>query len=194
MIPPSKPALDDHDIQPDVADQFQVAFGLSEPPATLAEWAEVTSRLLETARQQESFDDWCRVSRSRHEIRSPKPSYYLGLFDTLLVAFIHRDSTDTTIRSHSPVSEHPVEVHVADDGISVTPDDAVMSFGVATDIVSARYFEVPDRIAYTRFTQYTNAFSDVPAYERWDGATMKAETMMIPLVVGLALARRVLAT
>jgi hypothetical protein len=194
MSPPSEPTLEDRDIPPDLANQFQVAFGLDESPATLAEWAEGTSLLLETARRQRSFDDWCRVDRSRHEVRSPKPAYYMGLFDTLLVLSIRGKSGAATIRSHSPVSERLVEVHSADDGMSVTPGDAVMSFGVATDVVSARYFEVPDRIAYTRFSQYTNAFSKLPAYERWDRATAEAETMMIPLSVGLALARRVLAT
>lgn len=192
MFPPSEPALEDRYIQAEVADRFRLAFGLDESPTNLAEWVEVTSQLLETARRQGSFDDWCRLSCSRHEIRSPEPVYYMGLFDTLLVPFVREAATDATIESQSPVSERSVEVHITEEGMSVIPGDAVMSFGAATDVVSTRYFEVPDRIAYTRFTRYTNAFSDVQAYERWDEDTTEAETMMIPLSVGIALARQVL--
>lgn len=193
MEPPSGPPLEDRDIPPDVADQFRVAFGLDGTPSNLAEWAEATARLIETAIIKETFDDWCRVSTSRHEIRSAESAYYRGLFDALLVSFIRANSAEFTIRSQSPVSERVVDVHIDGCETSFDPDGAVMSFGVATDVVATEYFEVPDRIAYNRFNQYTNAFASLSAYERWTDATPEAVTMVIPLSTGVALAQRVLA-
>jgi len=143
VIAPSEPSLEELDVLPEVADQFQVAFGLDTPPATLAEWVDATSPLVQTATFQERFDHRFRTSSSRHQISAPERDYYIGLFDTLLVPFIRGDVREFTIRSESPVSERVMEVQVDAGEPSIAPDDAVMSFGVATDVVSAEYFEVP---------------------------------------------------
>jgi len=192
MIPPSEPSLEELDVLPEVADQFQGAFGLDTPPATLAEWVDATSPLVQTATFQERFDHRFRTSSSRHQISAPERNYYIGLFDTLLVPFIRGDVREFTIRSESPVSERVMDVQVDAGEPSIAPDDAVMSFGVATDVVSAEYFEVPAHIAYARFNKYTNAFGGIPAYERWARNIPDIETMRIPLSVGVVLAKRLM--
>lgn len=193
MVASSEPTLEDQGITPEVAEQFQVSFGLEKSPATLAEWVEHTSRLFKDTDFQSQFNELCRTGPSRHEAHFNGGIYhYRGLFDTLLLPFIRGASTEIVVSSRSPVSNCVINLQLMPDTLSVSPSDAVMSFGVATDFVAPDYFEVPASIAYCRFNQYSNAFRDGVEHDTWAASTPGAVTMPLSLPVGFALAHRLL--
>ncbi len=190
---PTNPSLEGYDIPSEVSKRFQTAFGLDEPPVTLAAWAAATSQLLDTARFSQRFDKLCQTPSSRHQVRiGGLIAHYQGVFDTLLLPFIYDVPAEIVVRSKSPLSDRVIEIGLTRNDVTTSPADAVISFGVATDVVTSDYLEVPSRVAYYRFNQYTNAFSTERAYKRWTDTTQDAVSMPLPVSVGFALARQLM--
>ncbi len=174
-----------------LSEQFQVSLGFDEPPATLADWADATADLLDDEYVPERPEDLCLTESSRHEARlDGETLYFQCFFDTLLVPFVVDGTPEVQVRSRSPVTDTVVTGTVTRDEVAVEPDGAVMSFGAATDVVSAAYLDVPATLAYRRFCPFIEAFPDESAYERWAETTKGGVTMPLSLAEGFALARR----
>ena len=181
--------LDDTRLAPEVAEQFRISFGLEETPATLTEWVEAASELLQSGFQK-SFDPRSDPNSFHHEVHVGEESFYCkGLFEALILPFIHEAGTGFLIRSQSPSTETIIKVSVTRDSFSINPDTAVTSFGVARDVVAPEYFDVPPDIAYHRFNQYTNTFPDEQTYQFWADQTENAVTMSLSIAEALVLAR-----
>lgn len=179
------------DIPRDVADQFRVSLGLDTAPETLDEWVAETVRTFGTELVPDRPDALCTTDSSRHEARFDDTARnFRCFFDLLLLPFVLEDSTAVRVRSRSPISTTVVSGRLTREGISFDPDAAVMSFGAATDVVSAEYLDVPASLAYHRFCPFINAFPDESEYERWALENETGVTMPLALSDGFAVARR----
>ena len=187
--------LEEREMPSELAEQFQVSLGLDRPPATLVEWADATAELLDNQHVPDRLEMLCLTANSRHEARiDGEIRHFRCFFDTLLVPFVADGTPEVRVRSRSPVSDAVVTGEVTDEAVSVEPKDAVMSFGAATDVVSADYLEVPATLAYRRFCPYINIFVDEAEYGRWEDADDSGVTMPLSVPEGFALARRLVAT
>jgi hypothetical protein len=81
------------------------------------------------------------------------------------------------------------DTRVSDDTVEVTPSEAVMSFGVATDAEIPTDGAIEPALAYTRLCPYINAFPARAEYEQWASETPEAATMVLSLADGFELAQ-----
>lgn len=185
------PALEDREIPGVLADQFRVSLGLDDAPATLAEWVAETGRLLTDEHVPDGPGALCLTGSSRHEARFDGERHnFRCFFDLLLLPFVLGDPADVHVRSRSPVTGTVVSGRVNRERVSIEPATAVVSFGAATDVVSAEYLDVPASLASRRFCPYINAFPDEAAYDRWATGVEDGVTMPLSMREGFAVARR----
>lgn len=181
----------DRDVPPQVADALRVALDLSEPPATLGDWAAAAARLLDESGVTVGLDGLCTAESSRHAARvGDGVRQFHCVLDALLLPFVVDDQEEFRVESRCPVSGEVVDIVISRDGVEATPLDAVMSFGVAADFEPPADGTVSPALAYESVCPYINAFPSRTAYEQWAGAgDADAVTMAFPLTEGFALAR-----
>lgn len=113
-------SIDDRRSPDSVAEQFGVALGLAEPPTTLGEWADETTRLLADVGLTVGMEEMCTSETSRHEVRVGDDVRHCHcVLDTLLVPFVLAEPTTVDVRSRSPVSSTVIELRSSRDDISV---------------------------------------------------------------------------
>lgn len=183
--------MQDREIPSAVAERLQIVLRLNEPPATLDVVADTVSHIFEAAGTSVEFEELCLTGSSRHEARvGDDVHHFRCVLDTLLLPFVLEEPTEFDIRSRSPVSDAVIEMTVGREGISVEPETAVISFGVAADVEppdSAK--EVVSGYGYETFCPYVNAFSSETEYDEWAAETPNAATMMLPVLDAFAFAR-----
>lgn len=183
-------AIDDRGIPDELATAMRRAFGIETAPGTLGEWAEMTAHVLDDADFEFGLEAMCTADESRHVAWiDGDPQTFHCVLDTLLVPFVVDEST-VQVRSESPVSDATVELAVTTEDVSATPPEAVMSFGVASDVSIPTDRELDPQVGYTRFCPYVNAFPDETEYEQWARETRDATTMAVPMSTGFELAQR----
>ncbi len=170
-----------------VADQFQVALGLSHRPATLGEWVDLTARRLDAADVEVGIEQLCVTDDAPHRVRLDGETYHFAcVLDTVLLPFVIDHPGTVTVRTRSPERGTVIEAEVSTDHVTVDPSGAVMSLGIGR----AR----PDREngpldgADAAVCPYINAFVDEAAYRRWASEADDAETMAVPFERGFQLA------
>lgn len=185
-------AVANREISPRVAASFQQVFGLDDRPETLGEWAEATASTLDDADVTLGVEEMCLTDESPHEARvGDEVEHFACVLDTLLLPFLRDEPGAVEVRSRSPVSEAVVEATVSAEDISVSPDGAVMSFGVTADPdPPAAATDALYEYGYANFCPYIRAFADEAEYEEWAADTPDAATMALPLTEGFELARR----
>lgn len=187
--------LEEREMPSELGEQFQVSLGLDRQPATLAEWADATAEILDHQHVPDSLEMLCLTADSHHEAWiDGETRHFRCFFDTLLLPFVVDGTPEVRFRSRSPVMDAIVTGEVTDEAVMVEPKDAVMSFGAATDVVSADYLDVPATLAYRRFCPYINIFTDDAEYRRWEDKEDSSVTMPLSVPEGFALARRLVAT
>lgn len=192
MTLPVTADLENTAIVPEVAEQFRISLGLEETPETLATWAEATSETLNHGFRN-NIPQRSAAEAFRHKVRVNQDTYYCqGLFEAMVLPFVSKEATEFQIRSRSPLSGSDVEIRATCDSLSVNPEEALTSFGVAENVVTAEYFDVPPDIAYHRFNQYTNVFPDERAYDYWTERTDDVVVMALPIPDALVLTQRVI--
>ncbi len=179
--------LGTYPIERAVAEQFMISFGLERPPTTLADWVEATAELLhdgwDTMNHQQSH-----VDSATYHVAIDTSTYFAGsFFEALLVAFAEARSPTFSVITQPVGSSDTIEIRVSGEGSSGYPESAVMSFGVAADVVAPEYFDVPAHIAYHRFTPYTHLFEGPTAYQHWaEHADVCSMALSIPVAITLA--------
>lgn len=182
-------SIQEYPIPSTIAEQM-VALGLTEPPATLGEWADTTMELLRDKGVTVGVEVMCTAERDRHEAQiGTEVQCFHCVLDTLLIPFAQDDPDVVEIRSRSPVSDDIVEITASRESINVTPEAAVMSFGVAADVEEPTDDAITPDLAYERFCPFVNAFTSQAEYEQWADETPEAVTMGLPMDVAYALAR-----
>ena len=103
-----------------------------------------------------------------------------------LEAAVIVEQVGVTVRSVDPVSGTPVTFTVDDDGVSVSPEGALICFGASLDPEAieaagslAAWSVQDDKTEIKRgVCQYTNAFENEVTYEQWAAGT---ESVTAPL-------------
>lgn len=134
-----------------------------------------------------TIDDLCHApEQTPHRATMGEETYhFLCFFDGIALA--HIADGPVTIETESPTGE-TVEARATPDGnVAVSPPDAAMSFGVATDVGAPADGGPTLGELYEAFCPYVKAFHSREAYERWaEGAD--AATVGMSLVAGVPIA------
>lgn len=149
-----------------------------ESVTTLGDWVdEVRSR---TGSEAIEFDDFCHAGEeTEHWGKVAGETYhFLCFYDAVALAVLTDRPVD--IRTQSPDGT-VIEAHaVGTTDLTVTPEEAVFSFGVERDPgPAAENGSVPEDI-YSAVCPYVKAFPDRAAYERW-AERVPAATVAMPL-------------
>lgn len=179
------------ELRTDVAARFRDALGSDEPPATLDELADAMARRLADEDVTLGVETLCRTESSRHEARiGDRTEHFACVLDTLLLPFVLDDPGPIDVRSRSPASGTVVEIAVSREGVTVDPEDAVVSIGIDADAVSDGEYEDVAEYGYEMVCPYINAFPDREEYEEWASETTSATTMPLSPGEGHVFARR----
>ncbi|NHN46640.1 alkylmercury lyase [Halostella sp. JP-L12] len=184
-------AIDDREIDPEVAERFRVAFGFDEAPETFGEFADATADSLAEVNGALGVDHLCLAETSRHEARVGDETYHFAcVLDALLLPFVlEGDATTVDVRSESPASDAVVAMTVSREGVSADPESAVVSFGIEADPSPPADRADAFEYGYRAFCPYVNAFPDEAAYEEWAAATPDAATTPLRAAKAFALAK-----
>lgn len=149
-----------------------------ESVTTLGDWVdEVRSR---TGGEAIEFDDFCHASEETEHWGqvAGKTYHFLCFYDAVALAVLTDRPVD--IRTQSPDGT-VIEAHaVGTTDLTVTPEEAVFSFGVERDPEPAAESGSVSEDIYSVVCPYVKAFPDRTAYERW-AERVPAATVAMPL-------------
>ena len=134
-----------------------------------------------------AVDELCHVEKETpHYAKTEDETYYFRCFYDG-IALAHLVDEPVEIRTETPTND-PIKMQALPKSeIGVTPSDAAMSFGVATDR-EVPAGDVPTaQDVYGAVCPYVKAFHTREDYERW-AADVAATTVGIPLDAGVPIA------
>jgi len=140
-----------------------------------------------------AVDELCHVEgETPHYAKTDDETYYFRCFYDG-IALAHLVDEPVEIQTETPTNE-PISIETSPQSdIDVTPPDAVMSFGVATDS-DVPVEDVPTaQDIYGAVCPYVKAFHTRADYERWS-EDVAATTVGIPLDSGVPIAAALTAT
>lgn len=159
----------------------------SDPLPTLGEWADRVGQRV-GAGDGIDVEDLCHADDTAHWGEADgERHHFVCFYDAVALAALTDRSVD--VRTESPDGT-VIEARATGDGdLTVTPEEAVFSFGVATDIEAADDGEVTHADVYGAICPYVKAFPNEAAYKEW-AEDVPAATVGIPLsgATGLAAA------
>ena len=134
-----------------------------------------------------SVDELCHVEEETpHYAETEEETFYFRCFYDG-IALAHLVDEPAEIRTETPSNE-PIRMQASPEGdIDVTPSDAVMSFGVATDHGLPAGESPTAEEVYEGVCPYVKAFHTREDYERWT-TDVAASTVGIPLESGVPIA------
>jgi len=145
--------------------------------ATLGEWVEEVRRqtgggsmdLEALCHSEESTGHWGEMAGERY--------HFVCFYDAVIMAAIADEPVD--IHTESPDGA-VIEAHsLGGSGLSVTPESAVFSFGISTEMVTGD--DGPTlQDGYQAVCPYVKAFPNREAYDAW-AETVDAATVAMPL-------------
>ena len=184
----ANPEIERIDLPPDVAEAFSRIDDGDEPPRTLQEAFAGVDELLDDGAR---VDDMYRSEPTRHAVHVGETvEHVFCVLDAMIVA-LARNTRPIEIQSEPPGGGAPVQFHVTDQEIQVTPDRAVASFGIANeDITDPTVFTEPiDEAVPLPSCSVINAFPDSAAYDRWATAIPHAVVMELAIEDLVAIAQ-----
>lgn len=134
-----------------------------------------------------AIEDLCHVEgKTPHYAETDNRTYYFRCFyDGIALAHLMDESVE--VRTETPTNE-PIKMQATpESNISVTPSDAVMSFGVSTNREDPASGVSAPRDVYEAVCPYVRAFRTREDYERW-ARGVSATTVGIPLESGVPIA------
>lgn len=191
--------IDDRiDLPTDFAEHLAAVSNLDAPPETLAEYWSVFVDQMETSDHEITTADLYTADPTRHEVRVDGRIQYSPCVLDALSAAVMEAQDPVTVRSVDPVTGTPVTFTVEGDTLDVTPEDAVITFGIASSISGLESsdesifewtMEAETESVTDAFCRHINAFEDAETYEQW-AATAEGETVPIRPESAGALIRR----
>lgn len=182
----------ERELPSDLTDQFAAvgaAVGLERAPKTMGEWVELTTSTLDDADVPTGLEAMCTADRDRHEATfGDRTRRFHCVLDTLLVPFVVDSDEPVEVHSESPQSGETIEIQVSREELAVSPETAVMSFGLATDFGEITGDQIDPTVGYELFCPYVNAFVSREEYERWADETDEAITIGLSVSEGYELA------
>ena len=156
-----------------------------DPVSTLGEWAAAVRR--RTGGGAIAIDELCHTeTETGHWGELDGDRYHFACFyDAVILAAIADQPVE--IRTESPAGTVITAHADVGTGLTVSPPDAVFSFGIDETVV-ASIGEAPTlEDGYVAICPYVKAFPDPDSYERWAG-TVTAATVAMPLAGATELA------
>ncbi|MFC6616216.1 organomercurial lyase [Halopenitus salinus] len=173
------------DLPPDFANHLAAVSNLETPPETMGDyWATFAEQLAASDRTIEP-EDLYTDDPTRHEVRVNGQIQYSPCILDALGAAVMETQDPVTVRSVDPVTRTPITFTVQNGGVDVTPEDTVITFGIAVSIpeledsdetIFSWMLQTETPTLTNTFCQYINAFESADTYEQWaaetDGKTM----------------------
>lgn len=134
-----------------------------------------------------TVEDLCvRASETAHWGEVDGEQYYFSCFyDAVILAAMRDEPVD--IQTKSPNGAVIRAQAVGTDELSVTPEKAVFSFGIDSEVPRPAAAVPRLEDGYAAICPYVNAFHHRAAYEAWD-ASVDAATVVMPLAGATELA------
>ena len=150
----------------------------AESVGTLGEWvAEVRNR---TGGGAITVDDLCHAAEETGHwgVTNGKTHHFECFYDAVILAAL----TETPVDVHTESADGTViEAEAAGTtGLTVTPPEAVFSFGIAENVDPPTDGGPSHGDVYAAVCPYVRAFPTLDAYERW-AETVPAATVAVPL-------------
>ena len=163
----------------DFAEHVATLTDLETNPATLEEWWDAASEQYSANNLTVGFDDLYSKTPTRHEVHVNGRIRYANCAMDALWAAQMEEQTTVTVRSIDPVAASPVTIEVGEEAVEVSPDGALICFGIDLDpadveaVGSLAEWSVQDDKEEIRNSvcQYTNAFKSEDTYDQWAAAT-----------------------
>lgn len=173
----------------DVAEAFARMDNQADPPETLEEAFTAVDELLDDGAR---VDDMYRSEPTRHAVHVDGTVEHVScILDAMIVA-LAQNTRPIEIQSEPPDGGETVQFYVADQGVEVTPERAVASFGIAhEDITDPTVFTEPiDEAVPLPSCSVINAFPDSAAYDRWAAGVTHAVVMELTIEELVTIAHR----
>lgn len=142
-------------------------------PKTFRDGYDVFTELLDKAGVTITIEDMYHSEPTRHVVHAGDTIEYVRcVMDAMIVALL-LDTDPVKIHSKPPESDETVRFQVTDEEITVTPEDAVVSFGLGLKESADPNLESLDEslndpnAPIPTICWVTNAFPDSAAYEPW---------------------------
>lgn len=182
----------------DFADHLAAVGNLDTTPETMADYWSQFADQLAASDHTIAPGDLYTDEPTRHEVHvDDRIEYSPCVLDALTAAVLEAQGS-VKVRSVDPVTRTPIRFTVDEDSLAVTPDSAVVTFGIAPSIPA---LEGSDDSIFgwmlgaetadvrTAFCQYINAFESEETYEQW-AETSDGETIPLQPAYAVALIRR----
>ena len=158
-------------------------------PTTFREWIDAWSEQLDLEGGALSPDDLraenagpadaeLRVDASSGSVLDDGTTEFHGMLVPVVASLVTDDSIG--IESECPRDQTDVRLDITPEGAASTPEDAVVSFGVASDL-SERDFDEESDLPYDQLCSYAIPFSSADAYKSWASETTDAVTVALPV-------------
>jgi hypothetical protein len=122
------------DLPADFADHLAAVSNLESPPDTMGDYWELFAEELATSDQTIEPEDLYTEDPTRHEVPVNGQIRYSPCVLDALGAAVMEDQDPVTLRSVDPVTKRPVTFTVDDGTVDITPEEAVIAFGIAGTI------------------------------------------------------------
>ncbi|WP_232688911.1 organomercurial lyase [Halobacterium zhouii] len=162
-------------------------------------WARFAEQLAASDQTIEP-EDLYTENPTRHEVRVNDHIRYSPCILDALGAAVMEDQDPVTVRSVDPVTGTPVTFTVDDGTVDVTPEEAVITFGIAATIpeledsdetIFSWMLQAETPSLTNTFCQYINAFESADTYEQWAAETDGETVPFQPAAVGTLVRRYV---
>lgn len=172
-----------------LGDQLRAALALEERPGTFGDWVDAMAVLVDREGIDVDLDTLCTTDESPHRATfDGRTQHYQCAQDAFVVPFLAEDVDAVRIETECPVTGESIAIAVNGSGLTVSPDETVVSFGVADDLDAPEAGTASPVLAYEHICPYGHAFASSEAYEAW-AADVDALTMRVSTADTLQLAK-----
>lgn len=180
-------------LPPDFAEHLAAVSNLETTPDTMGEyWAKFAEQL---AVSDQTIDPEYLYTEepTRHEAHVNGKIRYSPCVLDALGAAVMEDQDSVTVRSVDPVTKTPITFTVTNETVDVTPEEAVITFGIASTIpeledsdetIFSWMLQTETPTLTNVFCQYINAFESTETYEQWAAETDGETVPFQPAAVG----------
>lgn len=188
------------DLPPDFAAHLAAVSNLETSPETMAEYWSMFAEQLAASDKTIEPEDLYTENPTRHEVHVNDHIHYSPCVLDALGAAVMEAQNPVTVRSVDPVTRTPVTFTVEDETVTVTPEDAVITFGIASTLPELEstdesvfdwIFQEGTPGVTDAFCQYINAFESTDTYQQWAAETDGKTVLIQPESVGTLIRRYV---
>lgn len=189
----TQPEIDRIELPTDLAEAFRQVGNRDDPPETLQEGFAIIEETLDEADVDVSLDDMYQSEPTRHTMYIGDTTEHVPCVMDALIVALALDTDPIEIHSEPPDGGETVQFRVTGEGLTVTPESAIVSFGIGyeeADQADVANVEETLNEASTIPTtcSVTNAFPDSESYTQWADDVTEAAVMELNVKKMVAIA------